>query len=301
MAARLTSVMDNSVKVAEYILVCREMDIKILPPDINEGYAGFTASGERSIRYGMASVRGLGRPVIGTIVEERELGGNYRDLRDFIDRICGKDVNKRAIENLIKAGALDTLPGNRRQKLIAYTGLLDSALSEKKQGIAGQMSLFDLMGEGEISTGFALPDVEDFPEELRLSYEKEVLCVYISGHPLQAYEGIIKKNITKRSTDFMIDEEIGIANVEDGQTETIGGIISDIAVRQTKKGDTFASIIVEDLVGSVQVFVWPDSYRKYKELLALDQKVFVTGRVRTERSLNAALMLSARLPMRYAA
>ncbi|MBO5552338.1 MAG: DNA polymerase III subunit alpha [Lachnospiraceae bacterium] len=291
MAALLTSFMDNAAKIPEYILVCREMGIDILPPDINEGFDNFTASGDRAIRYGMAAVRGLGRSVIGIIVREREQNGSYRDLRDFIERTSGKELNKRAVENLIKAGALDSLPGNRRQKIIAYPMLMEDAAREKKDNISGQMSLFELMGDDEAGSvpGFSLPEVEDLPDDTRLSYEKEVLGVYISGHPLQAYEGLWKKNITKKTTAFLRDEDGNEPEAVEGAVETVGGIISDITERRTKKGDTFAIIIIEDLVGSVQVFVWPDQYRKYRDILSVDQKIFVTGRVRIEDERDGSL------------
>ena len=284
MAATLTSFISNSVKVAEYILTCREMKISILPPDVNEGFSAFTASGERSIRYGMSAIKGLGYPVINSIVKERELNGKYRDLRDFIERTLGREVNKRAVENLIKAGALDTLPGNRNQKLSAYNSLIENIVNERKNGIAGQISLFDMMGADDANavSAFILPSVDDLPEETKLNYEKEVLGVYISGHPLQAYENLLKRNITKRTSDFIYNEETREIGVSDGATETIGGIIADISLRQTKRGDTFAIISLEDLVGTIEVFVWPDAYQKYKEILEVDQKVFLTGRVRLQ-------------------
>ena len=290
MAATLTSFLDNSVKVAEYILVCREMKIEILPPDINEGFGDFTASGERSIRYGMSAIKGLGRTVINEIISERDRNGQYRDIKDFIDRTSGKELNKRAVENLIKAGALDTLQGNRSQKLTVYGSLIDEAISEKKHGIAGQMSLFDIMGDDAGAVpAFRLPEVADLPDDVKLAYEKEVLGVYISGHPLQSYESLWKKNITKKTTDLMLDEEGRITQVSDGDTETIGGIISDITIRQTKKGDTFAILTLEDLVGSGQVMVWPDAYRKYREILEADQKIFVTGRIRLQDEQDASI------------
>ena len=291
MAALLTSILSNSSKVAEYLLACRGMGIDILPPDINEGYAVFTVSGDKEIRYGMAAIKGLGKSVIDTIVRERDERGPYRDIKDFIDRISGTDVNKRAVENLIKAGAMDTLKGNRRQKLIAYPALMDDAANEKKRSIAGQMSLFDLMGEDEADAVklYSLPDAEDFPEELTLSNEKEVLGVYISGHPLQALEGVWKKNITKRTTELLRDEFGHITGVRDGATETIGGMIQDIVLRHTKKGDTMAILTIEDLVGAAEVIVWPDTYRKNKDILEVDQKVFCTGRVRIEDERDATI------------
>lgn len=296
MAALLTSFMDSSSKIPEYILVCREMGIKILPPDVNEGYSGFTASGDRSIRFGMAAVRGLGKPAIGALVTERELNGPYRDIRDFTERINGREINKRAVENLIKAGALDSLPGNRHQKLIVFPSIMENAANEKRSGIAGQMSLFDLMGDEEVNKAFALPETEELPEDTKLSYEKEVLGIYISGHPLQSYEKIWKKNITKRSTDFMLDEEGRITGVTDGARETIGGLITDITVRRTKKGDTFVILTLEDLIGSVRVFVWPDAYRKYKDVIEPDRKIFVTGRVRTEDESDASISADSICP-----
>ena len=282
MAALLTSVMDNPGKVSLYIFSCREMKIEILPPDINEGFAGFTASGDHSIRYGMASIKGIGRPVIAALVAERERGGPFRDLKDFVDRTVGREINRRAVENLIKAGALDSLPGNRKQKLIAAPALIDQSVSEKKTGIPGQLSLFDMMGDDESVSRYTLPETEEYPEEVRLAFEKEVLGIYISGHPLESYQKLMKKHITKSSLDFIPDEDTHSVKVRDGATETIGGLISDISIRQTKKGDSFATITLEDLMGSVRVFVWPDSYRTYRDLLEPDQKIFITGRVRTE-------------------
>lgn len=291
MAATLTSFITSSDKVSAYIYVCREMKIDILPPDINEGFSDFTAAGDRSIRYGMSAVKGLGRPVIDTITAERETGGRYKDIKDFIDRTCGKDVNKRAVENLIKAGALDTLPGNRRQKLIVFNSLIDSASEERKHGIPGQMSFFDIMDdpEGRGFSGFSMPEVDDLPEDMKLMYEKEVLGVYISGHPLQAYESIWKKNITRKTTDFKLDEEDNTPQVTDGVVETIGGIITEVSPRQTKKGDTFVILTLEDLVGTAQVMVWPDAYQKYREMLKPDQKIFVTGRVRVQDDRDASI------------
>lgn len=291
MAATLTSFINSSGRIAGYILVCREMKIKILPPDINEGFSDFTASGDDSIRYGMSAVKGLGRSVINVIVKERDSNGPYKDIKDFIDRTCGKDVNKRAVENLIKAGAMDTLPGNRNQKLIVYNSLIDEAAAERKNGIAGQMSLFDMVGaDGDPAMpAFRLPETEDLPDEIKLACEKEVLGVYVSGHPLQSYENLWKKHITKRTSDLLLDEESNTTQVADGATETLGGMIADINMRQTKKGDTFVILTLEDLVGSAEVIVWPDAYQKYRDILTMDQKVFVTGRIRLQDEQDASL------------
>ncbi|MCR5747085.1 MAG: DNA polymerase III subunit alpha [Lachnospiraceae bacterium] len=295
MAALLTSFIDNPRKVSEYILVCRSMDIKILAPDINEGFGNFTATGERSIRYGMSAIKSLGWPSIEAILRERNSNGPFTDIRDFANRLSGREVNKRAVENLIKAGALDSLPGNRKQKLIVAPDMMDEAAAEKKNGIAGQISLFDLMADKGIEnpTVTNLPETDEYPAEVLLSFEKEVLGIYISGHPLDAYTDLWKKHSTATSNDFILGEDGTPPSVSEGSEQTIGGMISDIVIRRTKKGDALAILSIEDLVGNVQVFVWPNEYRKYKDLIQMDQKVFITGRVRYEDERDAGLSTSS--------
>ena len=294
MAALLTSFIDNPSKVSEYILVCRSMNIEILAPDINEGYGKFTATGERGIRYGMSAIKNLGWPAIEAILKERETGGPYTDIHDFVSRISGREVNKRAVENLIKAGALDSLPGNRKQKLIVAPDMMDDMAREKKNGIAGQMSLFDIMEDKGIENPAAvrLPETDEYPDEMKLAYEKEVLGIYISGHPLDAYAELWKKHTTARSVDFMREEAGTVPSVAEGSDQTIGGMISNIVIRYTKKGDPLAILTIEDLVGSVQVMIWPDQYKRYKELLEMDNKIFVSGRVRYEDERDASLSAS---------
>lgn len=182
MAALMTSVIDNPPKVADYILSCRRMGIAILPPDINKGDSTFSVDGG-GIRYGLSAIKSIGKPVIEAIVAERNQRGDFTSLRDFIERMTGKDVNKKAIENFIKAGAFDELPGNRRQKMMVYAQILDAIVQEKKNMMAGQMSLFDFVSEEE-KTAYEIhmPDVEEYPKEAKLAFEKEVLGIYISGH-----------------------------------------------------------------------------------------------------------------------
>ena len=207
MAALMTSVIDNPPKVADYILSCRRMGIAILPPDINKGDSTFSVDGG-GIRYGLSAIKSIGKPVIESIVAERNQRGDFTSLRDFIERMTGKDVNKKAIENFIKAGAFDELPGNRRQKMMVYAQILDAIVQEKKNMMAGQMSLFDFVSEEE-KTAYEIhmPDVEEYPKEAKLAFEKEVLGIYISGHPLEEYETCWRKNISAVTTDFMPDEE----------------------------------------------------------------------------------------------
>ena len=184
MAALITSVLDHTDKVSEYIAHCRKLDIPILPPDINEGYSQFSVSGN-AIRYGLSALKSVGRPVIDAIVAEREAHGRYRDLKDFISRLSNKEVNKRTIESFIKSGALDSFPANRRQMMMIYVQLIDQVNQEKKSAMTGQMSLMDLLGEEEKKAfDIRYPDVAEYEKEEKLSFEKEVLGIYVSGHPL---------------------------------------------------------------------------------------------------------------------
>jgi DNA polymerase-3 subunit alpha len=279
MAALLTSVMDNVSKVSEYILSCRQMGISILPPDINEGESGFSVSGG-SIRYGLSAIKSVGKSVVELIVAEREQNGVYHDLEDFIDRMSNKEVNKRTLENFIKSGALDTLPGTRKQKLLIAPELLEQRSKERKNTMEGQMTLFDLAGEEEKSHfQVTFPDVGEFLKEDLLAFEKETLGIYLSGHPMEAYETTWRNNITATTIDFVLDEETGKAGVADGSYVTIGGMITGKTVKTTRNNKMMAFIILEDLAGSVEVIVFPKDYESKRELFVEDSKVFIQGRV----------------------
>ncbi|RKJ45135.1 DNA polymerase III subunit alpha [bacterium 1XD8-76] len=289
MAALLTSVINNAGKVAEYILVCRNMGIQILSPDINEGEAGFSVS-NGSIRYALTAIRSIGRPAIDALVEERKARGRYTNIKDFITRLTG-EVNKKAMENLIKAGAFDSLGGTRKQYMCVYVQIMEGIAQDKKNNMAGQMSLFDLL-EGAQKEEFdvKLPEVGEYPKELKLSFEKEVLGTYISGHPLEEYQDILERHITARTADFVLDEENGEAAVADGSRVTVGGMIADKTIKYTKDNKVMAFLKLEDLVGSVEVIVFPKSYEKYGDRLKEDEKIFVSGRVSAEEEKDAKLI-----------
>ncbi len=282
MAALMTSVIDNPPKVADYILSCRRMGIAILPPDINKGDSTFSVDGG-GIRYGLSAIKSIGKPVIEAIVAERNQRGDFTSLRDFIERMTGKDVNKKAIENFIKAGAFDELPGNRRQKMMVYAQILDTIVQEKKNMMAGQMSLFDFVSEEE-KTAYEIhmPDVEEYPKEAKLAFEKEVLGIYISGHPLEEYETCWRKNISAVTTDFMPDEESGQPKVRDGQQVIVGGMITEKTIKYTKTNKVMAFLTLEDLLGTVEIVVFPRDYEKNVRLMEIDEKVFIKGRVSVE-------------------
>lgn len=278
MAALMTSVIENSAKVSEYIFTSKAMGIAILPPDINEGESGFSVS-EGGIRYGLSAIKNVGKSVIDQIVKEREEGGRYASLKDFIERTIGKDVNKRTIENFIKAGAFDSLHDNRRQMITVYQQILDRVVEEKKKSIAGQMSLFDLVpDEDKEAFEVRYPDIEDYEQEEKLAFEKEVLGVYVSGHPLERYRSRLEKNVKAFSKDFLVDEE-GKANVKEQEYTVIGGMVENITVKNTRTGKTMAFLTLEDLYGTVEALVFPNVLEKYRYLIKSDAKLLVRGRV----------------------
>ena len=297
MAALMTSVIDTPSKVAGYIYTCRQMGIKILPPDINHGEADFSVDGE-NIRYGLAAIKSIGRPIVNAIVEERTAFGPFSNLEDFITRMSGREnVNKRAIENLIKSGALDTLGGTRKQFMVIYIQIMDHVNLEKKHSMSGQMSLFDLVSEEQKSEfQIRMPDVGEYSKDNLLAFEKEVLGVYISGHPLEEHEEKWRKTISATSLDFQIDEETGASKVRDGAKEIIGGMIVDKTVKQTKTNQMMAFVTVEDLLGTVEVVVFPRDYEKSREYLEVDSKVFIRGKVSEEDEKASKLICEKVIP-----
>ncbi len=296
MAALMTSVIDNPGKVAEYIYTCRQMGIGILPPDINEGVGNFSVDGG-NIRYGLAAIKSIGRPVIESLIRERERGGKFRSLKDFIERMSGKEVNKRTIEHFIKSGAFDSLGGTRKQFMVVYVQLMDQVNQERKYSMTGQMSLFDLVGEEEKAEfDTQMPDVGEYEKETRLSFEKEVLGVYLSGHPMEEYEERWRKGITRTTLDFQLDEETGRTRVHDGVKETVGGIIAGKTIKYTKNNKTMAFLTIEDLAGTVEVVVFPRDYEKYQQYLAEENKVFVRGRVSEEDDAASKLICETVIP-----
>lgn len=278
MAALLSSVLDNTAKVSEYILACRKMEIPILPPDVNEGESGFSVSGT-GIRFGLSAIKSVGVGVAAEIERERGEHGPYRSLEEFVNRLSSKEVNRRTLESFIKAGAFDSLPGNRRQKMLIVPQLLDEK-NNRRNKVKGQLTLFDLASEEDKeSFRIAFPETDEFQREDLLNFEKETLGVYLSGHPLDAYAALWERTVTARSTDFIVDEETGESEVRDGMHVTIGGIITDKTLKTTKTNQTMAFITVEDLLGSVEVLLFPRDYERHRELLVPEAKVFLQGRV----------------------
>lgn len=290
MAALLTSVIDFPAKVSGYIVVCRSMGIEILPPDINEGEAGFSVS-NGAIRYALTAIKSIGRNVIDGIVAERQAHGNYQSLKDFIERTLSLDINKRAIENFIKSGAFDSFGPTRKQHMSVYMQILDGIANGRRGIMSGQMSLFDIVSEEQKKElEVKMPDVGEYTKEMVLGFEKEVLGFYVSGHPMQEYQLLWEKRITAKTSDFMLDDETGSVSVADGSRAVIGGIITDKKIKYTKNDKIMAFINLEDLVGSVEVIVFPQSYEKYSAKLVEDGKVFIEGRVSVDEERDGKLI-----------
>ena len=291
MAALMTSVIDFPTKVAGYILTCRSMGIRLLPPDINEGEAGFSVSGG-AIRYGLTAIKGVGRPVIDAVIRERQERGKFKDLNDFLSRMILKDreVNKRVVENFIKAGALDCLGATRKQLMSVYMRMMDDLTNSKKNDMAGQLSLFDFADEEDKKDYIVpMPDIGEYPKELKLAFEKEVLGIYVSGHPLEEYMGLWKRNITNRVSDFILDEETG-TRVTDGDRAVVGGMITAKKIKYTKNNKVMAFLDVEDMTGTMEVIVFPNTYEKESAKLEEDSKVFLFGRVSLEEEKDGKLI-----------
>ena len=296
MAALLTSVIDNPRKVAEYIVCCRNMGIEILPPDVNESSGEFGVSGN-AVRYALLAIKSVGRPSIEFIYQERRNHGSYKSIHDFLTRVQNGDVNKRAVENFIKAGALDCLGGTRKQFMYVYVPIMDRLANGKKNHIAGQMSLMDLLNDdAKEEFEVSMPNVGEYTKDELLMMEKEVLGIYISGHPLESHMNVWKNNITATTADFMLDEENGAVNVEDGTSQTIGGIINAKTIKYTKNDKTMAFLEIEDLYGIVEVVVFPKDYERNSQLLNEDAKVFVKGRVSLEEDKNGKLICERIIP-----
>lgn len=290
MAALLTSVIDFPAKVAGYILACREMHIRLLPPDINEGVAGFSVSGG-AIRYSLTAIKGVGDPLIQAVVREREQNGKYRDLQDFIDRTSGLSLNRRVVENLIKSGAFDCFGATRKQMMSVYIRMMEEQADTAKNNMAGQMSLFDIVPE-ESRKQFRIsyPDVGEYDKEMKLAFEKEVLGIYVSGHPLEDYAGLWKAHAKTRAADFYLDEETGASKVQDNQDVTVGGMITEVKIKYTKNNQVMAFVTLEDLTGSLEVIVFPKTFETYAEVLKEDAKVFIHGRASQEEDRDSKLI-----------
>jgi len=280
MAALLTSVMGNSTKVAQYIRDCKRMNIEILRPDINKSFGKFTVEKD-SIRFGLLAIKNVGIGIINTIVETRRKKP-FRSFMDFCERIDSKELNKRAIESMIKSGVFDSFDSYRAQLLAAYERIIEGIQQDRRRNIDGQVSLFSSFNDSipQIIKHDILPDVKEFPYDYLLSFEKEMLGIYLSGHPLSEYEEDILKISTITSSELIeLNEEGGNSKYSDGQNVIMAGIITDKKDKTTKNNNLMAFITMEDFYGPVEVIVFPTIYDRSIEYLKEDSIIIVLGTI----------------------
>ncbi|MDT3705175.1 MAG: DNA polymerase III subunit alpha [Thermincola sp.] len=272
MAALLTSIMDSSDKVAQYIDECRKSGIELLPPDINESLVDFTVVGSK-IRFGLAAVKNVGRAAIENILETRRKDGPFPSFQDFCDRVDNRQVSKRVIESLIKGGALDSLGAHRAQSLNAIDQCVESAQKRQKDRENGQISLFDLGESVQVleQTASELPDVPPFSQKQLLAMEKEVLGLYITGHPLKEYENLLKEKVSHYT--------VQLAELPDETNVVVGGVVTGMRKITTRSGEPMLFAQLEDLMGSVEVILFPRVYKENAAVLKPDAPILVRGRI----------------------
>lgn len=281
MAALISSVMGNTNQVSLYIQECKRLGIEIMSPDVNKSFKKFTVK-DNKIRFGLSAVKNVGENFISAIVKAR-LTGEFKGFTDFIERIEKEDssvMNKRAVESLIKCGAMDSLGGNRAQLLAVFEKVIDGIHSDRKRNIEGQFSIFDTVEEDISKDNF--PDLKEFPKSIILNMEKEMLGIYVSGHPLDTYKKEVEKVSTINTIEILSSGEIeeGQMNgLKDGSKIVLGGIIVDKKNKITKNNNMMAFITVEDLVGSVECIVFPITYERYIKYINEDELVVIEGKV----------------------
>ncbi len=300
MAALLTSILDNSTKVAEYIAACREIGIRLLPPDVNESDADFTVAGE-NIRFGLAAIKGIGWGAIEGLVSERAKNGPFRDFQDFCRRVSGTDLNRRAIENLIRAGAFDSMGYKRRALLQVYEGVLEGIARAEKDNISGQLDLFgDFDDSGEESApALVLPDVEEFPRRELMSMEKEVTGLYLSGHPMDEYRETAKRlgavPIGAVMSDFASED--GPARFADNQYITVAGVVNSFRTRTTKNNSLMSYIQFEDDSGAMELIAFQKVLDQSGPLIRDNAALLVRGRISIRDEKEPQLMVDRLQPL----
>lgn len=299
MAALLSSVLDSPEKVARYTLECSRMGIKILPPDINQSCSGFTVSGKH-VRFGLAVIKNIGVACINSIVAERERGGDFRSYADFVKRCAGLAVSKRVHENLIKAGAFDTLGEKRSQLLAAYESMIDAEADDRKRNLDGQTSLFG--GEEEKEEAAQYPTMDEFPLKRRLAMEKECIGFYISGHPLNEYAEDVRRLSTANVLEIMQyaseeGEEGAEERIYDGAEVSICGIVSEVRSKLTRAGQMMAFVTLEDLTGKIESLVFPKVYAQCKPYLVEDAVVKLDGRLSFREDEEPKILCNTVMPI----
>ena len=300
MAALLTSVLENSTKIAEYIAECKSMGISLLPPDVNESEANFTVSGD-NIRFGLVAIKGIGRGFIHALEQERTLGGRFTSFYDFCRRMHGKELNRRALENLIRAGAFDTMGYKRRALITVYETVLDSINSDISKNIAGQMDLFSDFTQQEEASGdeIPIPDVQEFSKREKMSMEKEVTGLYLTGHPMDEYHDAIRQigasPIGSILTDF--SQEGGPERYHDNQRVTLAGVINSAKTRTTKNNTLMAYVELEDDTGTLEMMVFEKTINVSSQYMVANNSILAKGRISARDEKEPILMVDEILPL----
>ena len=281
MAALLTSVLDNTVKVAEYIAECREMGIRLLPPDVNESEANFTVSGE-NLRFGLAAIKSVGRGAVKRLTEERELNGPFTDFVDFCSRMNGKDFNRRALENLILSGAFDSMGYKRKALMQIADAVTDSINQAQKENISGQLDLFGMEEDDEAKpVSIPVPDVEEYSAREMMTYEKQTTGLYFSGHPMDEYRGAAKKagavSIGSILSDFA--SENGPGRFADNQHITVAGVVSGFKTRTTRNNTLMSYIQLEDDTGTMEVLAFQRALDQGGAYVKEDAPLIINGKI----------------------
>lgn len=289
MAALLTSVLDSSNKVARYIAECKRLGLRLAVPDVNTSMKGFSANG-RVINYGLLGIKNLGSEFINEIINERE-NGRYKDLFDFCSRLQSGHFNRRAVESLIRCGALDSIGTNRRQMLQALPALVTNLENYRRKTMYGQVGFFEL-GVDEDSFGFEfeMPDVDEFPKAELLKMEKEMTGLYLSGHPLDKYDALIEKLGYAKTLDLLEIGKTDVSAYQDKSRVTLCGIITHITLKQTRNGQNMAFIEVEDMLGSIEVLVFPKTLEQFAGYISNGNVITVQGMVSCEDEKDAKIL-----------
>ncbi len=302
MAALLTSVLDNTEKVAEYIAACREMGIQLLPPDVNQSHGDFTVVGE-GIRFGMAALKGVGRSFANALLEERGRGGKFPDFLSFCDRMFDHDLNRRVMESLIKSGAFDSLGFRRAQLMEVYGQALDSIAASRKRNVEGQMDLFGMdsrtEAEGTGRPTLTLPDIPEYPPQELMRMEKETTGLYLTGHPMDQYRELARQKGAVSIRSIMADfgQEDGPARYRDGQRVTVAGVISTYRSRTTKNNTMMAYVNLEDDTGAMELLCFSSVLERSGSYIRENNAVLVNGRISVRDEKEPQLMVDELRPL----
>ena len=303
MAASINSFLGSSDKVSQYVNECKTLNIQVLPPDINESNVKFTVV-NKNIRFGLAAIKNVGENAIRSVITERQQNGEFKSFLDFCQRIEGRDINKRCVESLIKSGAFDSLKVFRSKLMAVYERLLDGISQNRKKNMDGQLSIFDMMSEPQELLQEDFPDIKEYPANALLSMEKEMLGLYVSGHPLSQYQDILERNVNLYSSEMFVDDEnssdmeISSKKLQDSMRVTVGGIVVSKKTKATKNNNLMAFVGLEDLFGTMELIVFPTVYEKFSQLLQQESIIIVNGRLSVREDEQPKIIAEEVLPIK---